>query len=286
MAENGLLSAVKPADIEAYRRDGVVCLRGLFEPHWLEVVGRGIEKDFANPSPRFEARTFAGSAGDGAAARYCEDFWVWSVFPEFEDFVRNSPAAAIAAALLGARRVNLVMDNWFVREAGALGRAPWHHDIAYFDFEGTMCVLWLPLEASNRDQGIAFVRGSHLWDRLFMRVLFKDHRPDGAAGEVRGRRYELPPDIDAARSQYDIVSFDMAPGDCLVFDIRTLHGAASVAPPEKTVRRYSLRLAAEDGRIRYRGDWARRERAIFEQAGHGEGDALDSAFFPRLWTAG
>jgi len=148
-----------------------------------------------------------------------------------------------------------------------------------------MCVLWLPLEASRRDEGIAFVRGSHLWDRLFMRILFKDHRPDGAPGEVRGRHYELPPDIDAARSQYEILSFDMAPGDCLVFDMRTLHGAASVAPPEKTVRRYSLRLAAEDGRIRYRGDWARRERAIFEQAGHGEGDPLDSDFFPRLWTA-
>ena len=40
-----------------------------------------------------------------------------------------------------------------------------------------------------------------------------------------------------------------------------------------------------DGRIAYRGDWAREERAMFEAAGHGEGDALDSEFFPRLWQA-
>ena len=33
------------------------------------------------------------------------------------------------------------------------------------------------------------------------------------------------------------------------------------------------------------GDWAKGEREIFEAAGHREGDALDSDFFPRLWTA-
>ena len=41
-----------------------------------------------------------------------------------------------------------------------------------------MCVLWLPLEASAADEGIAFVRGSHLWDKLFMRVFFKDPEED------------------------------------------------------------------------------------------------------------
>ncbi len=42
-------------------------------------------------------------------------------------------------------------------------------DIAYFDFEGSMCVLWMPLEHNSRENGIAFVRGSHLWDRPISR---------------------------------------------------------------------------------------------------------------------
>ena len=41
-------------------------------------------------------------------------------------------------SLLDARRVNLVMDNWFLRQAGATSRPPFHHDISYFDFDGTI----------------------------------------------------------------------------------------------------------------------------------------------------
>ena len=268
--------------LETFRRDGVVKLRQAFSPDWIACLARGIEKSLAAPSPRQTVHQKAESAEAGAP-RYIEDFWVWSLIPEFEDFVRHSPVAALAAELLAARRINLVMDNWFLREAGARSRPPWHHDIAYFDFEGRMCVLWLPLEATSREDGIAFVRGSHLWDRLFMRVFFKDHSTGGEAGWVKGRYYEAPPDIDADPAAYDLVAFDCEPGDCLFFDIRTLHGALGETVPEKTVRRFTLRLAAEDGLIRYRGDWAKSEREIFEAAGHREGDALDSAFFPRLW---
>ena len=45
------------------------------------------------------------------------------------------------------------MDNWFFREAGSKSGAPFHHDISYFDFEGTMCVLWLPLEPGKKGGG-------------------------------------------------------------------------------------------------------------------------------------
>ena len=274
------VARVGHAEREAFLRDGVVPIRRCFARHWLDTLGRGIERNLETPSPWFEARTMGGSA-----ARYCEDFWAWSRIPEFEAFVRDSPAAAIAGALLAARRINLVMDNWFLREAGAESRAPWHHDIAYFDFEGSMCVLWLPLEPTGRDEGIAFVRGSHRWGRLFQRVYFRDHRAAGAPGWVKGRYYEAPPDVEAEPDRYDVVAFDLEPGDCLVFDMRTLHGAFPGPPPGRTIRRYSLRMTAEDGRIRYRGDWAKKERAIFEQAGHRDGDVLDSAFFPKLWTA-
>ena len=36
----------------------------------------------------------------------------------------------------------LVTDNWLIREAGAVNRAPWwHHDAPYFDLDGEWCVL-------------------------------------------------------------------------------------------------------------------------------------------------
>ena len=172
-----------------------------------------------------------------------------------------------------------------MREAGAAARAPWHHDIAYFDFAGTMCVLWLPLEATGADEGIELIRGSHRWDKLFMRVWFKDHQAAQQAGWVNGSYYEPPPDVDKHRDQYDIVSFNLDLGDCLIFDMRTLHGSPAGVIPQKTASRFTLRMSAEDGRICYRGDWAKNERALFEAAGHREGDELNSDFFPLLWSS-
>ena len=267
-------------DIDRFRQDGVVHLRKAFDTDVIASLRRGIAKNMDAPSPRFEART-----SDSSPARYCEDFWTWSEFPEFENFVRSSRAARIGAELMGATRVNLVMDNWFLREAGAVARAPWHHDISYFDFDGTMCVLWLPLEATDRNEGIQFVRGSHLWNRLFMRVWFADHQAAAEPQWVNGKYYEPPPDIDADLGQYEIVSFDVDEGDCIVFDIRTLHGSVADSSPRQSHSRYTLRMAAEDARIRYRGDWALAERKIFEAAGHKDGDEINSEFFPTLWSA-
>ncbi|MFK8019974.1 MAG: phytanoyl-CoA dioxygenase family protein [Pseudomonadales bacterium] len=272
-----MFTAKKDA-LDAYQRDGVVHLQQVFEPNWLQLLSAGLKKNLNRPSARFEERTVVGST-----SRYCEDFWVWSEFEEFEHFIRASPAAEIGAAFMAAQRINLVMDNWFVREPGAAARAPWHHDISYFDFDGTMCVLWIPLEPVKKGEGIELVRGSHLWNTLFMRVWFDDHQAAEPSGWVNGQRYESPPDINSNRDEFDIVSFDMDAGDCLIFDIRTLHGSNPNFVPSTLSRRYTLRLAAENARIRYRGDWAKNERALFEAAGHRDGDEMNSEFFPELW---
>ena len=271
--------SVAASDIATYRRDGVVALRRVFSSEWIDLLRRGIAADLRRPSPNL-----TNHCKDPGAPAYWEDYWCWSEFPEFQAFVERSPCAAIAAQLLGAERIHLVMDNWFLREAGATARAPFHHDISYFDFVGSMCVLWLPLEPVDRASGISFVRGSHLWNKLFLRVRFDDgHRMDGEELEVDGLRYEAPPDIEADPTAYDLVQFDLDLGDCLYFDMRTLHGSLASMAPDKTVHRYTLRMAAEDGSIRYRGDWAKEERAIFEARGYRNGDPIAGDFFPQLW---
>lgn len=257
----------------------MVALRGQFEPEWLQLLGETVDAALRTPGPNL-----VNHSKNPDAPAYYEDFWSWNRYLGFERFVRESPCSALAAELLSAGRINLVMDNWFLREAGSASRPPFHHDISYFDFEGTMCVLWLPLEPVSAENGIAFVKGSHLWDKLFLRVRFADgHRVDGKSCEVNGQRYEPPPDIAAAPERYQLAHFDLDLGDCIYFDMRTLHGGLSTVIPTETVRRYTLRMCAEDGRIRYRGDWAREERALFEAAGYADGDALDGPFFPPLW---
>ena len=275
MMHSDLISA---EDIAAFNRDGAVHLRGVFDTAWIDTLRAGIDADLANPTANFARHT-----KDPDAPAYLEDFWAWNKVPQFEDFVRHSPCAELAAALLDAPKINLVMDNWFLREAGSRSRPPFHQDLAYFDFEGTMCVLWLPLEDVTKDNGIAFVKGSHLWDKLFMRVRFADGHQSLDAQEVNGQTYHTPPDVAADPDAYELLQWDLSLGDCIFFDMRTLHGGLSETVPTETVRRFTLRMTAPDGRIRYRGDWAKDERALFEAEGYRNGDRIDGPFFPQLW---
>ena len=273
---------VSPAEIEQFRQDGVIVLRQKFSNEWIDLLRETIDESRNRPSPHLVSHT-----KDPNAPAYLEDFWSWSMFDGFEKFVHQSPTSAHAMQLLGAERINLVMDNWFMREAGSKSRPPFHQDLSYFDFFGTMCVLWLPLEPVTKENGIAFVRGSHLWGKHFMRVRFADgHNADVSdTTTVNGVTYELPPDINSDPAAYDLASFDLELGDCIYFDMRTLHGGLSDVIPTETVRRYTLRMTKEDGVLRYRGDWAKGEREMFEAAGYKEGDAIAGDFFPQLYPA-
>lgn len=267
-------------DVVAFERDGVVVLRQRFDRDWLSLLSETIDQAMDNPGPNLVRHTVE----DGVPAYY-EDYWSWNQHVGFERFVRDSPVGSLGAQLLRSPSTNLVMDNWFLREAGAQSRPPFHHDVSYFDFAGPMCVCWLPLDGVQGSNGITFVRGSHLWGKHFMRTRFTDgHKSDQSTRvHVNGVDYEPPPDIESDPDAYDLVNFDLDAGDCIYFDIRTLHGSLKATVPEKTVRRYTLRMAGPDARIEYRGDWARQERSQFEAAGYGPGDRFTGDFFPQLY---
>ena len=61
--------------------------------------------------------------------------------PEFKDFVFTPPYAKIASELMSAKKINLVMDNWFLREGGSKSKTPFHHDVSYFDGRNHVCTL-------------------------------------------------------------------------------------------------------------------------------------------------
>ena len=266
-------------EINQFKKDGAILIEGKFELDWIEKLKTGIDKDIKNPSTRFVNHT-----KNKYSPGYYEDFWTWNLYEEFTDFVFNSPTPKIAAELLDATKINLVMDNWFYREAGSKSRAPFHHDITYFDFEGSMCVLWLPLEPVSKEEGIAWIKGSHLWNKLFVRTRFNDgHLVDGKAGVINGKKYETIPEIIKNKDDYEFLQWDFELGDCVFFDIRTLHGNLNEVIPKNNIHRYTLRMAKEGSKVEYRGDWAREERAIMEANGYKNGDDLSGKMFPTLY---
>ena len=267
-------------EVSKFKKDGAIFLKGKFDKTWIKKVQKGIERDIKNPSPRFKSHTV-----EKGIPSYLEDYWTWDLVPEFRDFVFNSPYPKIASELMSAKKINLVMDNWFLREAGSKSSTPFHHDVSYFDMEGTMCVLWLPLQATKRNEGVAWVKGSHLWNKLFLRVLFKDgHKVEGKECIIDGKKYELPPDILANKDKYEFLKWDCELGDCVIFDMRTLHGTLSSSIPKKTLSRYTLRVAKEDAKISYVGDWTSYNyRKSMQDAGYKNGDPLGGKMFPILY---
>ena len=192
------------SEINQFKKDGAIYLKGKFDISWIKKLTKGIDRDIKNPSPRFKSHTVEKNV-----PAYLEDYWTWDLVPEFKDFVYNSPYAKIASELMSAKKINLVMDNWFLREAGSKSSTPFHHDVSYFDMDGTMCVLWLPLQPTNKNEGVVWVKGSHLWNKLFLRVLFKDgHKVEGKECVIDGKKYELPPDILGNKDKYEFLNWD------------------------------------------------------------------------------
>ena len=106
---NKILSDI---EINNFKKDGAIFIKEKFDLSWIEKLNKGIERDIKNPSPRFKSHTLT----KGIPA-YLEDYWTWDLVPEFKDFVFNSPYAKIASELMSAKKINLVMDNWFFKRS-------------------------------------------------------------------------------------------------------------------------------------------------------------------------
>ncbi len=263
------------SQLERYRRDGVVCLRQAFAPRWIALAKRGIERNLDNPGPFFRDHTRAGSPG-----RYVFDFWTWRDIPEFEQLIFESPLGELGAGILDSERVLMLMDNWFMQEAGSTGGAPWHHDEPYFDFEGRMCIVWIPLESVSADQGLTFVARSHASGRLYIAEQFSEN----VAFNCSGKDYDTMPDFDDGGEKHRLVSWDLDPGDCLVFDFRTLHRASQIdAIARGTSHRMTFRLGGSDILFRPRGSWTQEISDYLVTMGQTPGNVIDTPLIPTIW---
>ena len=47
---------------------------------------------------------------------------------------------------------------------------------------------------------------------------------------------------------------------------------------------FSFDMIDENGKIEYRGKWAKEERDLMEQQGYNDGDKISGKMFPQLWS--
>src|SRR5262249_43172992 len=60
---DGIGMSPSESDIAAFERDGAICLRGVFERRWLELIAAGIEKEIATPGSGFVEQQDRGLPG-------------------------------------------------------------------------------------------------------------------------------------------------------------------------------------------------------------------------------
>ena len=66
--------------------------------------------------------------------------------------------------------------------------------------------------------------------------------------------------------------------------MRSLHGTLSSSIPNKTLSRYTLRVAKEEAKISYVGDWTSYNyRKAMKDSGYKDGDCLGGKMFPTLY---
>lgn len=221
--------------IATYQRDGVVLVKGLFADH-VDTIRKGIDRNMADPGPYA-----AENLKEGEAGRFFDDYCNWTRIPEFEDVIRNSPAAEVAADLMGSQAVQVFHDHVLVKEPGTSKPTPWHQDGPYYFVDGVQNVsFWSPVDPVT-DASLRCVAGSHLWPKPVLPTRWLSETnfyPDDDA-------YMPVPDPD--REGMDIREWPMEPGDAVAFNYGILHGARG---NDAAVRRraFSLRLLGDDTR--------------------------------------
>jgi ectoine hydroxylase-related dioxygenase (phytanoyl-CoA dioxygenase family) len=225
-------------DAERFAQDGAVVVRRAFTPVWLERLASGMEKNFRDPSPYGCRYTKEGSPG-----AFVDDYCNWQRIPEYRAFIFESGVGKLVAGLLRSSTVRIFHEHILVKEPGTREVSPWHQDQPYYCVDGEQVgSVWLPLDPVPRSVCPEFVAGSHRWGKLFAPRKFMDHRPyDGSLGE-----FEPVPDIDARRGDYEILAWDMEPGDCIAFHMKTVHGAPGTAEHPHRRRAFSTRWLGDD----------------------------------------
>ncbi len=265
------------ADKDKFKADGILCLRQIVDEDTVESLRNAIDRDIANPGPRYY-----GYAGEGGKGGFHGNQELWREDQAFADYCLHSQLPALAGAFLDASQINLYFDHLFVKEAGAGAPTPWHNDQPYWPISGHQVIsFWLALDPVDRKSGaVEYVRGSHKWDKWYQPRGFSDSKT-GINSYGQNPDYVPVPDVEAARDDYDIVSYDMAPGDLLVFHSLTLHGAGGNLSQRRRRRGYAVRYLGDD--VRYQPRTGTSELLYDETLT--PGDRLDSDRFPVVWRA-
>lgn len=263
---------IDEAVIEQFQRDGAVCLRQLFRPEEITVLRAAIDENLAHLSPRAKVASSPDDPG-----YFVEDFCNWQENPGYRRFIFHSALPEAAGRLMRSGIARLYHDHMLTKEPGTRAATPWHQDQPYYNIDGRQNIsFWIPVDPVSRESTLELVARSHLGPWLMPRS-FMDAQakwfPEGSLADL--------PDIEADRSAFPILGWDLQPGDAVCFHMLTLHASSGVSGTHRR-RVFSVRFLGDD--VTHA---PRRWRTSPEFPGLREelaaGAPMHHSLFPALW---
>ena len=264
------LNLITQEHVETYRRDGVVLIRGMLDSAWIAKLQAVIQGVIAAP----EQFGILGPS-HGAMTSVC---FMSRRDGVFRDFALHSPIGEVVGRVIGATTIRLYHDHLFAKPPRSPKIVPWHCDETAWPVVGEMAPnIWTALSPVNAGNGrVEYVAGYHRY--CIEHGIRFGFRPDQAHG--------LCPDFEKQRGDpqfaFRIVSFDMEPGDAVVFHPHTPHfsqGNNSATQPRIGL---AVRVFGDDVR------WypAPYKAPIPDVTDLPEGGTPGGEYFPVIWRRG
>jgi ectoine hydroxylase-related dioxygenase (phytanoyl-CoA dioxygenase family) len=255
-------AVIDPAEVEAFRRDGFVHLKGLLDPAEVRRMGEAVDAA-VTARKRNDTRMLAEKSLYEQSFVQCQ--YLWEDFPDVRPLTFHPRIVGAAAALIGADAMRLWHDQALYKEAGGRETDP-HQDHPYWPIVETDTITaWVPFDGSTLETGaMGYLPGSHrLGVRAFVDI-FSGHGEDPL---TRNELQEIAPE------------FVEVPAGSVAFH----HGLTfHLAGPNRTgtVRRVHTAIYFADGSTRGEGYYP---HPAVERAGIAMGAVIASDITPLAW---
>jgi ectoine hydroxylase-related dioxygenase (phytanoyl-CoA dioxygenase family) len=159
---------VDRADVEAFRRDGFVHLKGLLRAEEIGRLGRAVDAA-VTARTRNDARALTDKSPYEQSFIQCQ--YLWEDFPDVRPLTFHPKVVGAAAALIGAEAMRLWHDQALYKEAG--GReTDAHQDHPYWPInELRTLTAWIPLIEVDDETGcMGYAPGSHTGEAEYVDI--------------------------------------------------------------------------------------------------------------------
>ena len=228
--------------IARYHRDGAVLISNVLGAEDLRLLELGVEEAYRNPGRRNSI--VRGKDGEGETLVETSPSHRSAALRALLD---RGTCAAIAGHVMQTPSTQLVFEQIFYKAKGRIVPTPWHQDTPFLRLRGyDMCRVWLSCDYSPADITVQMVRGSHRWNVVYStqtetqaQIVQTDARAEYGFDNLGDQNLPIAPDVARYQDSFDILRFDVQPGDALVFQGNMLHGASGLESWDRPRRAFA-----------------------------------------------